>query len=436
MFRIVVCLQLNGYMEERYLATALKRLQVRHPRLRAVISPDRDQRTHFHFDRPLSPVPFEMKDSVTEEPAWREETDRLLNMRFQPGAPLAAVTVIRSRAQMRTDLLLAIHHAVADGMSAITLVHDLLNEYAKSADCSASPPPSPLQAISAPRAKRSGGLRERLWLLRRAVRMQVTERRSTQSRLPELDDIPPLSQWVHWVFSNEETRRLVRWCRKERTSITGLLVAAVFCGLMESLGQPEGVFKCQFPLDVRDAVGEPGTPVTPQDLGCFISIMNGHYSVRDHALADLARNAHESFRSFIKNGGPSLHYNMARLAKTRFVDWLRSRVLPPRKQRPTLFATNYGVLKIAESYGELKPVACTLMFKNADFGPSLIMEALILGQQLNVGFAANGLVPGFWDQLQGTVRKHLDIAAGPIAIKSGPAVNTDCDHPASIAAGD
>jgi hypothetical protein len=79
-------------------------------------------------------------------------------------------------------------------------------------------------------------------------------------------------------------------------------------------------------------------------------------------------------------------------------------------QRETLLATHYGVLNMRETYGSLRPQRCTLMFKNEITGPSLVMEALVLSQRLNIGFAADDLDPAFWEQLQIAVRRQLDAA--------------------------
>ena len=48
---------------------------------------------------------------------------------------------------------------------------------------------------------------------------------------------------------------------------------------MDCLSVPEAVFKCQFPLNLRDELVGPAGPLTVQDLGCFVSIMNEFYVV-------------------------------------------------------------------------------------------------------------------------------------------------------------
>lgn len=84
-----------------------------------------------------------------------------------------------------------------------------------------------------------------------------------------------------------------------------------------------------------------------------------------------------------------------------------------RSKRPTLFATNYGVLGLRDAYGALRPRAGTLIFQGDHIiGPWLTMEVLVLAQRLNVGFSADGLDPSFWTDLATAVRRHLTDASG------------------------
>jgi Condensation domain len=411
--RIVLILRLDGCIEADYLAPALTRLQRRHPKLRAAIVRGRDGRNRYHFDPPPPPIPFEIADYDTEETPWREETRRLLKVGFPAAGPLAGVTILRSRAHARSELLLSVHHAIADGRSALMLVDDLLTEYANAEANLDSPPRPVLPAVTADHAVASGGWRSRLWMLRRMVRLQREDRRSRLTVLPESPDIPPQSQWVHWVYSREDTLRLVRRCRKEGTSFGGAQLAAACCGLMECLTVPTGMFKCQFPFDLREELqGSPGR-VTAQDLGCFLSTMNEYYEVPQRsAFWDLARRAHHDLQGFVQQGGPSLYFNLAQTGSNRLLARATPRAIQSNARRITLLATNYGVVNVRDTYGSLRPRECTLTFKNDVIGPSLVMEALVMGQRLNIGLCAESLEPAFWDKLQTAIRKHFDDAVG------------------------
>jgi hypothetical protein len=222
----------------------------------------------------------------------------------------------------------------------------------------------------------------------------------------------PQSQWVHWLFSREDTIRLVRRCRKEQSSLGGVLVAAVCCGLMDCLPVSAGLFKCQFPLNLREELDGPAGPVTAQDLGCFVSIMNEFYEVpQQPAFWSLARHAHQSLQTFVQRGGPSFGYNMAAVAASRVFERFVPRLMAST-ERMTLLANNYGVLNVADAYGNLRLRECTLTFKNYVNGPSLVIQGLVVGQRLNVGLTADGVDPAFWERLHLAVRRRLQAAAG------------------------
>lgn len=411
-FRVLVLFRLDGRIEADLLATALVHLQRRHPKLRAVIAEGSDGRLRYRFEHSAPPpIPFQITDYDEDDVPWREEVRRLLEIPFPPAGPLVAVTVLRSQLRACSELLLTAHHAIADGMSTIMLMNDLLTEYGRAETNSDVPPPSVLPAVTARRAKSSGGWSGRLWLLLRFMRNQREERRKRQTFLPEARGIPPQSQWAHWVLSRDDTTQLVRRCRKERVSVVGALTAAACCGLMDCLPVSEALFKCQFSFDLRQALeGAPG-PVTAQDLGCFASIMNQFCEVQQPpAFWPLARYAHKSLQGFVKNGGPSFNYNMAALAGTRMFEQASPMLMASSSKRVTLLVANYGVVNVREEYGSLRPRECTLTFKNDTTGPSLLIEALVLGQRLNIGFAADSLDPAFWERLQIAVRGHLEAA--------------------------
>jgi hypothetical protein len=414
-FRVTVLLRLEGCIEANFLAAALEQLQRRHPKLRAAIALGADGLLRYQFKSLAPPIPLEIIDCYEAETPWRETTRRLQQTNLSANGPLAAVTVLRNRAQGRCEVFLMLPHAIADGMSGIMLMDDLLTEYAR-AEAGEDRPMSPaLPVITAPRAKPTGGWRGRSRLFRRFRSMKREEKRTALTSLPEARDIPPQSQWVHWVFSREETVTLTRFCRKERASLSGALVAAACCGVKDCLQAPDALFKWQLPFNIRELLTGSAGPVTAQDLGCFVSNMNGLLKITDElTFWDVARSAHQELQLFMEQGGPSFSYNTASFLYGLKVNAFRllkrplPKMTPASYQRETLLATHYGVLNIRDAYGSLRPKECTLMFKNEITGPSLIMEALVLGQRLNVGFAADDLEPAFWDQLHLAVRARLD----------------------------
>jgi hypothetical protein len=416
--RVAVLVRLEGCIESELLAEALRRVQHRHPKLRAVITQDPTGHHRYEFGKNVRPIPFEVIDQDGDEATWREETRRLLQMEPPPVGPVVAVTVLRNRNRAVSHLIVCAHHGIADGRSGIVLAEHLLAEYAnvQSSNQAAAAPALPL--VSAPRARNSGGVLGKFRLIRRFARLQRDESRTSQTPLPTARDIPDCSQWVHWVFSREATLRLVRRCRKEQVASSGAFVAAVYCGLMDCLPVPEGLFKWHCPFSVREKLQGAAGPVTDQDLGVFVGMMRGVYRISQKPeFWKLARRTHQDIQTFVEQGGPAVSYNLSRLAINRLFTRYEPVLLPTSSKRPTLLFTNYGVLDMRNAYGTLRPQDCTLMFNgDKQTGPWLIMEALVHDQRLNIGFAGDRLDPEFWEQLHVAVRRHLDLVAAPTAM--------------------
>jgi len=258
-------------------------------------------------------------------------------------------------------------------------------------------------------------------MVRRIVRLQREDRRARHTVLPEAAEVPPQSQWVHWVFPRNATVNLVRRCRREQASLGGAMIAAVCCGLMDCLPLPAALFKVQIPFDLRDELESAAGPITAQDLGAFVSIMNEYYDVRrESRFWDVARRAHANIHHFVAQGGPAFYYNLLTTVTERQIGKAVPAIIARTTKRVTLLATNYGVLGVRDAYGTLRPRSCTLMFKNDAVGPSLVAEALVMNDQLNFGLATDGLVPEFWQKLAAAVRRHLDAAAEPAATPHDP----------------
>jgi len=415
-FRAVALCRVDGFVESEFLEIALNRLQHRQPKLRAAVAQMSRGRSQLRFEQDTPPIPFQIKDHAEREGPWREETRRLFETTFPEMGPLVAVTVLRSRAHDCSEMLVTIHHAIADGLSAAAVLDGLLSEYAIAESRQDAPPRPPLNPVRVVRAKSSGGWSARIWLLRRLWRIQREQRRSPQTQLPAALDVPPQSQWVRWVFSPTESSLLLQRCKGEQTSLRAALAAAACCGLMDCLPVPRGSFKCQYPFDVRAMLVTTSTRLTLEDMGCFATIANDFYEVPQQPVFwDVARHTYEGIKTFVQHGGPAFYYNMAaRLSKLSSMMNTSTSGSESTAEisgdRPTVVISNFGVLNIQEEYGSLRPTGCAFLFKHDGIGPSLMLHSLVMGAQLHISFSADRLDPTFWDRLHCAVLGHLKAA--------------------------
>ena len=418
-FRVCTLCRLEGRIEESVLETALLGLQRRHPKLQARITQTADGTLFYAFPEPTPRIPYAVREYDGIHFPWREETRRVLESPFQAGGPLASVVVLRSRTHPYSELLFCSTHAFTDGLSSLTLAENLLNEYAK-AECRVDTTSDPvMRIISGWYVRSNAGWRGPWKLLRRFARLKRTERRTQLSLPPHDPSVAPLSQWVHWVLSAEETIQLVRRLRTKKTSLNAVLITAVFFALRDTISRSDALFRYQLPFNVREWLKEPTGPVTSQDIGCFITNMNGFVKLEQKSsFWEVARNTHEETEYFVTHGGPTFSFNSAAFlydlsTRCRRLFGRSPRVSPAAEaQRVTMLANNYGVVPIRKEYGSLRVRSCNLMFKNQNAGPALILQALVVGQELNLGLAADRFDPTVWDRLHKAVLSYLRHAAG------------------------
>jgi hypothetical protein len=406
--RVTVIVWLRGAVDGQSLRRALVRTARRQPRLRAGVGRDRRGGHAFHFADDAAPIPVDIVECGEGELPWREAVHDFMSWEFRSCGPLAAVKVLGSSNRERAVLLFSVHHAVADGASALGLVSTLLNEYAVvEADGAAADPPSALP-LEVPRGRRTSW-KSRWWLLRRFLNLRRQEKRSTTPFGAARPDVPPHSQWAHWVFSPDETLALIRRCRRERTSLNAAIIAAVSCSVAEYTRRVERL-KWQVPFDVREQLRGDGWPAGADGIACCIATMNGIAAVAPgDSLWDVARAAHDDIQAFADHEGPLVLYNGAAALRGAMA---ANAVSLSSARRPDLLATNYGVVPLASAYGSLSVEGCTLTIKPGAGGPVVVAEALVIGQRLNLGLSADRQDPSLWEYLRAAVRRRFDDAIG------------------------
>ena len=112
----------GGSISVDHVHRALLAVQRRHPALRAAI--DLDSHGHPRF----VPADFPIRLCIVEragDTQWRSEVELQLQNPFPAGhGPLLRTTLVRGESV--SELILAAHHSIGDGISAMFLVRDLV----------------------------------------------------------------------------------------------------------------------------------------------------------------------------------------------------------------------------------------------------------------------------------------------------------------------
>jgi NRPS condensation-like uncharacterized protein len=250
--------------------TALDALQERHPILSASIDTTYNRVPHFRTVIG-QPIPLRVAEGSTP---WEREVEREMRTPFDPTkAPLIRAVLILD--PEKAFVILATHHSVADGMSSVFLLRDLLTAFSG----------QPLTRYPFPRS------------LDEIVGVPV--RTSTEQGVAFSQDLANkcVETPVHVkskVLSQELTSLLLKRAREEDTTVHGIVCAAsAVAG--RNIDQPwrENPLRIFSPVDIRGLVG-----VEDQCMDAFSKAVTVIEQDSQASLWDLARFIRSTLLSF------------------------------------------------------------------------------------------------------------------------------------------
>ncbi len=405
-----VSVRLDGCIEEEPLRFALSALQQRHPKLRARITTSEKNERFYEACEPVPPVPVEILDSDRQLPVLIEDPLHYYNGVLNSHAtPLMRVRVFRNREQGASILTVTIPHALGGAASQALLVTDLLAYYAavKRAGGPLEVPSLPM--VTEVRAARMGTFRNRLGLLANRIRYELAFRRGFLD-LPRADPLSHLPFCHRWSFSAGDSMALVRRCRQQDTSIFGALLAASLLGLKASSPPSSIRVAWQCPVDISDQLGEASARPTADGLGVYGVLFQELYTVDESSsFWALARRARRDMKAFLARGGGLFLY---RLINRVFRRRLRSQKARPesRYKRATLQVSYLGFLGGSKAGEELRILDWLLAVNSTRVGPSIMVGAYMLGNQLHFFVFGFDLDRDFWDGYLHHMRRRLQQA--------------------------
>jgi len=244
-YNIVLCVQLRGDLAPDRLRAALDRAQERHPLLRVSTELGPRGVPWFSSDG-VGAIPLSVVERAGPDDA-QTLAEHELGARFardqQPGGaprpPLVRASLLRPREPARpTGLVLTAQHVIADGLSMVFLLRDLLRFLEQSDDR----PDAPVAVLDAPARAQElmpargwrrklqrplvalglVGLRIVLALGRAYVRLRLGRRAAAPRERPQ--------HHLSWVLTPDQTRRLRARSRAEGVSIQSAIATAFLPG--------------------------------------------------------------------------------------------------------------------------------------------------------------------------------------------------------------
>lgn len=228
------------------LQQVLTAVQHRHPLLRVQVEDRPGTRLGFYQPTVVPAIPLSVFES-TEGYTWQQLAASELATRFDPSrAPLMRVVLLRQGPTAAT-LIMSFEHAVADGMSAVFVLEDILAVLNGQQLPVLPVPPSQEQRLAALPSSSTPPANEQS-----GEAAPVDERLSAPVALRPFDGATPTISTV--IFDEDLTSRLVQRCRTERTTVHAALVAAT-TQVMMSAGRRE-VVRVFTPFNFRPLLGD------------------------------------------------------------------------------------------------------------------------------------------------------------------------------------
>lgn len=236
--------KLQGQFSSEQLSTVLRQVQQHHPLLRVRIATDVIGQPKFVETDDEIPLRLVAR---TDDRHWQAELEvELARSLDWQVAPLLRVILLQSGAE--SELMIICHHAIADGLSGVYLMRDILQglggKIFEWSDLSAALSLESALPGIAP---------------------------SPEATAKPTDYPPPLSRrprpHIHTVLlSPEFTQQLIQRSRAEHTTVHGAISAAFLLALTQQDAKSSDMMRCFHPVNVRAQLSLP----MPDGVGLYI----------------------------------------------------------------------------------------------------------------------------------------------------------------------
>jgi Condensation domain len=361
--QFAIVAKLQGRFSPNQLAIALQQAQHRHPLLRVCIAVDETGRPKFIETDSEIPVRWVAR---TDDQQWQQELELEMMHSFDwQVAPLLRVVILQAGDE--SELMIVCHHSIADALSSIYLLRDIVQG---------------LEGKTFKRSDLSTSLSLEEAFSRLAPAPEVTGEASlysaTISRRPQ-----PHVRSV--MLSAELTRQLIKRSRTEQTTVHAAISAAFLLALMQQPFRPSDPLRCLHPVNVRSHLSLP----MPDAVGLYVNGgVTTHSLEPNSAFWDVARSVKSQLlqTDIAEQLAADSKARQATLAElpdtTAFAEILK-------QATSHLVVTNLGLIKIPQQYHEIQIEALyapAVLPRNV---PQRVVGVSTLGDRmfLTIGFA-------------------------------------------------
>jgi hypothetical protein len=254
------------------LRSAIDSLQQANPLLSALI---RERKGNFWFekDQEATPIPL-LTEPRNDDNHWQTSARKELNSGFNlDKAPLIKFLYLFAPSEgSNSEIIISFHHAIIDAVSLISLTDQLLTYACENISGKNSIPLFSSETMKLPSFFKG----PRLWFrFLPFIFSQMTDELKYRKATRTLKDsaIPSSSDndLLTLPFTEEETTALVKWARRNKLSLNGIITASMLLVINNQVygGKKEMLRTVQF-ANLRPYLYPPAGDADP---GCFIAMM-------------------------------------------------------------------------------------------------------------------------------------------------------------------
>jgi hypothetical protein len=275
-----LCVEIAGVVDSGALRLALSQVRARHPLLKARIVDDGEFGPAFHqSDRPVALETI----SVGRDADWRPTVARELEkpMDIGAGVSLRATALCGPEA---TVIVLTFCHAIADGLSGVSILRDMMRALAGEQLTAFRSSPPIEEKIQMPSLRATPA-----WDAGRTMPILPTIRSAAPTDPSHLR-----TNIVTVELSREETARLLERCRANHTTVQGIICAAAARHLPAS---DRDTVRMVCPVDLRKTAGI-------KDGICGVFIGAGSVEVPVGGTTSIWHDARQIVRNLTRSRSP------------------------------------------------------------------------------------------------------------------------------------
>jgi hypothetical protein len=344
--------RIQGAISFDILRDAIDLIQKRHPLLQVHLQAS-DDGFSFEANGTLA-IPLRAIDRLHQQ-QWLEIAENELVTKFSDNCePLCRLTLLNtSEAEGINELIVTFHHAIADGISALHFIHELLSYYQQLVEDTPIPPIDSLPLL--PPLEQL--LVQHLSELDAADLTQIALSQTNPAAALIIEQTALVKDRSTRIISRELDRiitsQIKNRCRDEQTTVHGALCAATILACGRQLSTPEPVLiSCSSSVNLR---GSCFPVVDSSHLGCFVSNATiSHHARIDTDFWELARECKSNIDRLIHQKVPHAQVSNPEL-RDKYRSSFLAQIAEHNMGRNTMaHVSNLGEFNFPTSYGSIQ----------------------------------------------------------------------------------